>query len=69
MDEEKSLLMEILTASKECRKAQKAYFKNRTQENFQAALGAEKKLDGLIRFWDQSNGEYGLIFPDMEVKP
>lgn len=68
MDEERSLLMEILTASKECRKAQKAYFKNRTQENFQAALGAEKRLDGLLRFYDQTNGEQGLIFPE-EVKP
>lgn len=68
MDEERSLLMEILTASKECRKAQKAYFKNRTQENFQAALGAEKRLDGLLRFYDQTHGEQSLIFPE-EVKP
>lgn len=68
MDEERSLLMEILTASKECRKAQKAYFRNRTQENFQAALGAEKRIDGLLRFYDQTHGEQGLIFPE-EVKP
>ena len=67
MDEEKSLLMEILTASKACRQAQKAYFKNRTQENFQAALGAEKRLDGLLRFYDQTHGAQSLIFPE-EVK-
>lgn len=62
MDEERSLLMEILTASKECRKAQKAYFKNRTQENFQAALGAEKRLDGLIKTWDDGHAEQGRLF-------
>ena len=69
MDEEKDLLMEIMTAAKACRQAQRTYFKNRTQENLQAALGAEKRLDGLLRFYDQTHGEQGVIFPEKEVKP
>lgn len=59
---ESEQLEELAAAAKQCRDAQKAYFRNRTADNFRAALDAEKALDAILEEYFRKNDEQAWIF-------